>query len=385
MRNSFFAFLLIFIAGTTFVQAQTWVDSLDYYARERYMPPSKYKWTWQKASLLFAMTKQFELVNADNKTVYMNFVQKAMDRKYSKASGKSPNAVASGLGMSFLALHKKGEKYGKASNKIFQDYLKVKRTDNGGISHKKFFKELWDDTIFMIGIYLQNMYLWTGDEKYMDELFLQIDAHREKLLDPATGLWYHGWDGDNRNRCNFCGQSGWSKNPEKRSNEFWGRGNGWVVVTMAETVKTLPVGHPKRAVAEQYLKEMIENLPKVQDVNTGHWYQLPMRPEQAGNYIESSATAMFAYGILVALQENVVEGEEYEKALSRAYEGLRQFSMKEAGGKYLTVINVCKGTCIGNMNYYLKRSANGQKPYGLGMAIVFGRAYENYIKAEAAK
>ncbi len=385
MKNSFFAFLLIFAACTSLAQAQTWVDSLDNYAREKYMPPSKYKWTWQKASLLFAMNKQFDLVAQDKRAVYMDFVQKAMNKKLSKASGSSPNAVASGLGMSFLALHKKGEKYEKASNKIFRDYQKVKRTDNGGISHKKFFKELWDDTIFMIGIYLQNMYLWTGDEKYIDELFLQIDAHREKLSDPATGLWYHGWDGDNRNRCNFCGQSGWSKNPEKRSNEFWGRGNGWVVVTLAETVKTLPKGHPKRATAEAYLKEMIINLPKVQDKNTGHWYQLPMRPEQAGNYIESSATAMFAYGILVALQEQIVEGDEYSDAVARAYDGLRQFSMKDAGNGYLTVINVCKGTCIGDMNYYLKRSANGQKPYGLGMSIVFGRAYENFIRPEVSK
>lgn len=380
----FISFALLTI-GIHVLNAKTWVDSLDHYARNTYMPPQKYKWTWQKASLLFVHTKQADWNEGAQKDLYMDYVRKAIDRKYSKASGKSPNAVASGLGMSFLALNAQGEQYEKASHKIYKDYQKVKRTDNGGISHKRFFKELWDDTIFMIGIYLQKMYLWTGDEKYIDELFLQIDAHREKLLDEKTGLWYHGWDGDNRNRCNFCGQSGWSKNPEKRSNEFWGRGNGWVVVTMAETVLTLPKDHPKRALAETYLKEMIVNLPTVQDTLSGHWYQLPMRPEQVGNYIESSATAMFAYGILVAIQEGIVTDDIFENSIERAYHGLRTHSVKELSNGDLSITNVCKGTCIGDMNYYLKRKANGQKPYGIGMAILFGRAYENHISKTAEK
>lgn len=375
-------FLMMVITG---MHAKTWVDSLDTYAREEYMPPQKFRWTWMKASLLFVHTKQADWDVQNNRDQYMDFVQKSMDKRYGRANGKSPNAVASGLGMSYLSLNQKGEKYEKAALKIFKDYQNVKRTDNGGISHKRLFKELWDDTIFMIGIYLQKMYLWTKDEKYIDELFLQIEAHREKLSNPETGLWYHGWDGDNKNRCNLCGQSGWSKNSEKRSHEFWGRGNGWVVVTMAETVLTLPKDHPKRALAETYLKEMIVNLPTVQDTLSGHWYQLPMRPEQVGNYIESSATAMFAYGILVAIQEGIVTDDIFQNSIERAYHGLRTHSVKELSNGDLSITNVCKGTCIGDMNYYLKRKANGQKPYGIGMAILFGRAYENHISKTAEK
>lgn len=379
MIKTIIPLLLSFYFGINNINAQTWVDSLDTYAREEMMPPSKYKWTWQKAALLFTMCKQYELKVNDNEDTYMDYVQTAMDKKYKRANGKSPNAVASGLGMSFLSLHNKGDKYDQASLKIFNEYLKIKRANNGGVSHKRFFKELWDDTIFMIGIYLQNMYLWTKDEKYIDELFLQINAHRDMLLDKTTGLWVHGWDGDNRNRCNFCGQSGWSKNPEKRSEELWGRGNGWVIVTLAETIKVLPKGHPKRIIAKAYLKEMIKQLPEVQDEITGHWFQLPMRPKQAGNFIESSATAMFAYGILVALQENIVSEDRYKETLALAYKGLREHSVKPIGNGYLGVKNVCKGTCIGDMNYYLNRSAKNQKPYGIAMFILFGRAYEDYL------
>jgi unsaturated rhamnogalacturonyl hydrolase len=379
MKNKVLFSVIVLLFMQSNLQAKTWADSLDVYVREKYMPPAKFRWTWQRASLLFAATKEYEFKSDDQKATYFKYVQKAINKRYGRANGKSPNAVASGLGMSFLAMHDKDEKYKEASNKIYQDYLKVKRADNGGISHKRKYEELWDDTIFMIGIYLQNMFNWTGDEKYIDELFLQINAHREKLRDPATGLWVHGWDGDNKNRCNLCGQTGWSNNDNKRSNEFWGRGNGWVVVTLAELVQTLPKDHPRRAEAEGLLKEMIVNLPKVQDKATGHWYQLPMRPDQAGNYIESSATAMFAYGILIAIQEKIVEGEQYENAVKIAYNGLRDHSIQSAGKSYLTVTNICKGTCIGDMEYYLNRKAKGEKPSGLGMVLLFGAAYDKHI------
>jgi len=376
--KTFGLFLLLTVLGSGQLNANTtWVDSLEVYTMEKYMPPAKFRWTWQRASLLFPFTVRYDQVSAEGQDQYLKYVSKAIDKRYGKANGKSPNAVASGLGMAFLAIVTKDEKYIKASGKIYDDYLKVKRTDNGGISHKRSFKELWDDTIFMVGIFLQNMYKLTGDEKYIDELMLQINAHREKLSDPATGLWYHGWDGDDKKRCNFCGQSGWSNNPEKRSNEFWGRGNGWVVVTLAETVKTLPEGHPHRKTAEAYLKEMIVNLPDVQDRASGHWFQLPMRPEQKDNYIESSATAMFAYGILVALEEGVVKEEKYLKSIQAAYNGLRAHSIREAGNGYLTVKNVCKGTCIGDMEYYLNRKAQSEKPSGIGMFLLFGRAFEH--------
>lgn len=368
--------ILLMILTYSGLKADTWVDSLDHYARNEYMPPSKYHWTWQRAAFLHSMVYQYEIGSADEKVVYLDYVKRAIDGVYNRANGKSPNAVASGLGTAFLARTTQHEKYRTAADKVFSDYLKVKRTDNGGISHKAKFQELWDDTIYMIGIFLQQMYLLTGDEKYIDELLLQVNAHREKLSDPKTGLWYHGWDGDDKNRCNFCGQTGWSNNSEKRSNEFWGRGNGWVVVTLAQTLKVLPETHPQRAVFAGYLKEMVEQLPQVQDKSTGHWFQLPMRPQQEGNYIESSCTAMFAYGILVAVQEGILEGVTYNESVKLAYHGLRTYSTQQNDKGFLTIKNVCKGTCIGDMQYYLDRKAESEKPSGIGMFLLFGRAYE---------
>jgi len=372
--------LLFFIAlaPALFGQESTWVDSLDIYSRTAFLPAEKYHWTWQNAALLNAIKVQHEMQVSDGlskESEYLDYLRTAMDRKLKRANGRTPNAVASGLGMAFLARATGEEKYKKVAAKIYSDYNKIPKTDNGGVSHLKNFKELWDDTIFMVGCYLREMYLLTGDEKYLNELLLQVELHREKLKDDHWGLWYHGWDGDNKDRSNLiCGQKAWSDNPQKRSAEIWGRGNGWVVVTLAETVSALEDSIPQRKKFATYLEEMLIHLPALQDSVTGHWYQLPVRKSEEGNFIESSCTAMFGYGILIALKEGIVEGATYEECVKMAFNGLREHSIQKLDNE-LRTMNVCNGTCIGDKDYYFNRRSKNEKSFGLAMFILFGRAY----------
>lgn len=356
--------------------ATTWADSMDAYARTVFLPAQKYGWTWQKAALLRAMATQYELQIGPDPTVYLDYIRTAMDKTMgSKRAGQNPNTVASGFGLAWMARITGEEKYRMAAEELYLNYLKIPRASNGGVTHLKRYRELWDDTVFMVGIYLLEMYLLTEDEQYLDELLLQLEAHREKLLDEEWGLWVHGWDGDDQKHCSICSQSGWSNNSDKRSQEIWGRGNGWVVVTLTQILESIPRTHPKWTTFASYLEEMLRHLPELQDAVTGHWFQLPVRPKDEGNYIESSCTAMFGYGIAGALRLGIVEGKEYQESLDRAYQGLRRHSIQHKGGSHLTTKNVCKGTCIGNKEYYFKRKAKSEKPFGLGMFILFGRAY----------
>jgi len=329
----------------------------------KFLPAKKYNWTWQHAALLNTIKVQYEMSSGEQQQEYLTYIRKAMDQKLKRVNGKktkTPNAIASG--------------FKRAAHKIFEDYKNIPKTDNGGVSHLKNFKELWDDTIFMISCYLREMYLLTDDEKYLNELLHQVEVHRAKLKDDDWGLWYHGWDGDDKNRSNLiCGQKGWSNNPQKRSTEIWGRGNGWVIVTLAETISALPDSLPQREKLAAYLKEMLEHLPALQDTMTGHWYQLPVRKNEEGNFIESSCTSMFGYGILIGLREEIIEGEVYEKSAKRAFNGLRKYSIRKVNNE-LRTINVCNGTCIGDAEYYFKRRTKREKSFGLGMFILFGRA-----------
>ncbi len=372
--------LLLFIISVQQNFAQTWVDSLDMYAREKYMPPSKFNWTWMKASLVYTMVKQYDNISDENqKKIYLDFVKTAMDKTYKHANGKVPNAVASGLGMAFLYRVTKDIKYKKACDKIYSDYLKIKRTKDGAVSHLPAHRELWDDTVFMIGQFLMELYKATGDEQYLNELFKQISLHREKLQDSTTGLWVHGWDSDHKGHFSFGSQLNWANKTTGKSAEIWGRGNGWVVVTMADLLLSMPKSNPNWNELAGYLKEMIVNLPQLQDKATGHWFQLTARPDEPENYIESSSTAMFAYGISKALQLGLVTDAAYKNSIDLVYHGLRKYSIIQIDEKYITTKNVCKGTCIGDKAYYLKRKVKNEKPYSIGMFINFGRSYNKLL------
>lgn len=354
----------------------SWADSVDNYARQAFLPAKKFRWSWQHAALLRAMTTQYDLQTGPDPEVYLEYVRTAMDKTLGKApAGKNPNGIASGLGLAWLARVTGEAKYRTAAEDLYQKYRDIPRAANGGVTHLRRFRELWDDTVFMVGIYLLEMYLLTEDEQYLDELLLQLEAHREKLLVEEWGLWVHGWDGDEKNHCRLCSQSDWDENPGQRSTEIWGRGNGWVVVTLTQILESIPQTHPHWSTFAGYLEEMLRHLPELQDSSTGHWFQLPVLPGAEGNYIESSCTAMFGYGIAGALRMGIVEGDRYRQSLDLAYRGLRRHSMEHKGGPWLTTTNICTGTCIGDQEYYFKRKAKGEKPFGIGMFILFGRAY----------
>ncbi len=370
-----FVFFLLCIQGLS-GYSQTWVDTLDIYARQSFLPAKNYLWLWTDAALLNTIVKEYDLGGPEKKEVYLNYIKKAMDNTHIVANGRTPNDVASGLGLAFLYRVTKDEKYKKRADKIYSDYLKIRRTKEGGVSHIALFTEYWDDTIFMIGQFLLEMYRATGDKKYLDELVKQIRLHREKLQDKDWGLWYHGWDGDYKNHVTLFSQRHWPDEVTGRSAEMWGRGNGWIVVTLSDALESIPKADPYWNELSGYLKEMILHLPELQDKKTGHWYQLPVRDKDPENFIESSCTAMFSYGIEAALRLRIITDTTYCNSTVLAYQGLRQYSLVPVSEKYLTTQNVCSATCIGNKEYYFKRAVKKGRPYAIGMFIQFGLRYE---------
>jgi rhamnogalacturonyl hydrolase YesR len=85
---------------------------------------------------------------------------------------------------------------------------------------------------------------------------------------------------------------------------------------------------------------------------------------------------MFSYGIEAALRLGIVTDTAYSNSVKLAYKGLRQYSLVPVSEKYLTTQNVCSATCIGNKEYYFKRTVKKGRPYAIGMFIQFGMRYE---------
>ena len=358
------------------INAQTRIDSLDVYGREVFMPATQYKWDWGQATMLNSMVHLYNSKPEAEKKVYLDYIRTAMDLTMKDANGAHPNAVASGHGMAFLAKITGDPRYIEIANKIFADYLTTPRTKAGGVSHRTETIEMWDDTIYMISMFLLEMYRYTGDEKYIDELLKQYLIHKEKLADKKWGLWVHGYDDDNDDYKDRCCQLNWAQmTPERKSIEFWGRGNGWVVMALADALNTVPAKSSSFKVFAKELKEITKSLPALQDKKTGMWYQLPIYPNEQANYVESSCSAMFAYGITIGIQKKVLSKKTFLPVIEKAYTGLQQNATKQ-DGKYLIPTKVCEGTCIGDRAYYFGRKTKEGVNYAIGAYIMFYLEFE---------
>ncbi|MBL7967079.1 MAG: glycoside hydrolase family 88 protein [Prolixibacteraceae bacterium] len=362
------------------IHAQTWADSIDVYGREVFMPADQYKWDWGQATMMNAMVHLYNVKPELQKRIYLNYVKTAMDKTYNDANGLHPNAVASGHGMAFLARITGDPKYKEKADKIYADYLTTPRTKAGGVSHRTETIELWDDTVYMLSMYLLEMYRYTGDEKYLKEFHDQFLLHKEKLADKKWGLWVHGYDDDNDDYKDRCCQLNWAQmTPQRNSIEFWGRGNGWVVMAIADALKTVPANSPYFKTFARELREITKKLPSLQDKETGMWYQLPIYPDNNDNFQESSCTAMFAYGLAIGIDLKILDRNQFMPVVEKAYSGLKKYACRTEDN-YVIPTKVCEGTCIGDRAYYFGRKTKEGVNYAIGAYIMLGLELEELKK-----
>lgn len=351
---------------------QNWGDKLTQYVVEKYMPAHTYIFNWNEAVFLKAAVARCE--QGMDKDYLFPYIQTAIDSTFAEANGHHPNAVVSGLGLAYLA-HTTGEaKYKEKAFEIFEQYKKIPKATNGGVSHRDNVIELWDDTVYMVGEYLMQMYKLTGDKAFLLEAISQLKKHAEKLEDAQTGLWYHGWNNDSAPSLDPCCQAGWDQNPNRRNNEFWGRGNGWILMTLVDLMELLPKDDANYTYLKASFTKKLQTLLPLQDKATGHWYQLPMYPGEKGNFIESSSTAMYAYAAAKGIVLGILPADRYTPMIERAYTGLEANSLQPTGD-YLNMKNICDGTCIGDKQYYYNRGIVNERAYALGIATMF---YDQY-------
>ena len=208
--------------------------------------------------------------------------------------------------------------------------------DNPGPNGLTAETRFWIDDMFMITAVQVQAYRATGEHKYIDRAANEMAAYLEKLQQP-NGLFYHAPD------VPF----------------YWGRGNGWVAVGMAEMLRSLPKDHPKRAqILVSYLK-MMDTLRKYQGAD-GMWKQLIDHPEA---WPETSSTGMFTFAMITGVKNRWLEEKTYGPAARKAWLALTEFINADGD-----IGNVCEGTNkLNDLQYYLDRKRNtgdlhGQAP-----------------------
>ena len=147
----------------------------------------------------------------------------------------------------------------------------------------------------------------TKEDVYRDYRISEFKECTDSLYDRAEGLYYRD-----------CMRIG-----VKESNgakQFWGRGNGWVFGGIPLILNNLPADDPSREYFINIYKEMAEAALRTQDKD-GHWHASLLDPD-AYPYPENSTSAFFCYGLAWGVNNGILQGAKYKKAMKKAWEGL---------------------------------------------------------------
>jgi unsaturated rhamnogalacturonyl hydrolase len=205
---------------------------------------------------------------------------------------------------------------------------------------------VWPDDLYMGGVFLVRWGVFNRNQAFIDDAASNI-VHQAALEEDTDGLWFHGY---------FVN--------EKRHAPFkWGRGNGWVTVTLVETLSAMPPNDPLRPKLIEILTSQINGLKKVQAPD-GMWRQVLDKPEL---WEETSCTAMFAYGIARAVNRGWIDPSNMSVA-RKAFAAIAKNVTPDG-----SVNGTCQGTNIGqDLDYYIKRERPDDDLHGRGPVLLAG-------------
>ncbi len=225
------------------------------------------------------------------------------------------------------------------------------RTREGGLQHIVYNsvndQQMWDDTLMMSVMPLAKIGMLLNRPEYVEEAKYQFLIHTQYLADRETGLWFHGWT--------FDGNHNFAK-------ALWARGNSWITIAIPEFIELvgLPEGDALRRHLISTLDRQAAALARHQDAS-GLWHTLV---DDEGSYLEASATAGFAYGLMKAVRKRYI-GPEYLPVAEKAVRSVID-NISESG----ELRQVSFGTAMGSDLDYYRNIALTSMPYGQAMAIL---------------
>lgn len=225
------------------------------------------------------------------------------------------------------------------------------RTRHGGIQHVVYNNEnhqqLWDDTLMMSVLPLAKIGKLLGRDDYVEEATFQFLTHVQYLMDRETGLWFHGWS--------FEGNHSFAR-------ARWARGNSWLTIVIPDFLELMawPEQHATRRFLLQVLEAQVSALQALQH-ESGLWHTLL---DDRDSYLEASASAGFAYGVLKAVRKRYLPPTFLPMA-EKALHGVT--AQINAEGE---LMQVSFGTAMGNDLDYYRQVPLTSMPYGQAMALL---------------
>lgn len=230
----------------------------------------------------------------------------------------------------------------KALKTLFKQLQNQPRTKEGVYWHKAIYaNQVWLDGIFMGLPFYCNYAVQTMKpkkaEKYLNDAVDQMVKTDYRTYDEKTQLWKHAWDETH--------QQFWANKEDGKSQHCWARALGWYVMAMTECLDAMPENYARRQEVIDLLNKAMKSVVKYQDKKTGVWYDV-LDVKSDKNYLESTASSMFAYVLLKGYRKGYLS-EEYLKAGVKAYNGILKQFIKVNADKTISLTRCCAVSGLG--------------------------------------
>lgn len=352
----------------------TWKDSFS-------LDNKPAKWTYDMGVIL----KGFEATwynTGDAK--YYNYIQQQIDYflnedgtiKTYKQNEYNIDNVNNGRLLLLLYKVTQKDKYLKAAQLLRTQLRNQPRTKEGGFWHKKVYPyQMWLDGLYMGEPFYAEYAAMAHEDSAFDDIANQFIWMEKHARDPKTGLLYHAWDESKEQL--------WANKMTGCSPNFWARAIGWYTCALVDVLEWFPQDHPKRNELVAILNRLVNALEKVQDKQTGLWYDVLGYDGKAKekNYFEASASCQFVYAVAKAVRQGYVPAKKITIA-EKGYAGILKKFIKEEKGQ-LNLYGTVKVSGLGgkpyrngSFNYYMSEPVIVNDPKGIGAFLLAANEME---------
>lgn len=294
---------------------------------------------------------------------------------------KSNYKTAIGLAQEGLVAHNK-------SNSIQAGTLaeKAGNTVVGGWFHKTAYNnQMWLDGAYMGSALLAQIInfnkgtetnVFVSTEADWDMVFKQLNIVWNMCWNANDKLMYHAFEanaGTGTSKSNaetWAGLNGKTKPYTFHSAAYWGRANAWYLMALVDVLEAMKNANQENSTnyttLKQHLADLAAGIAARQDSKTGGWYQVmdknasftassynsnwTGKPASVTNYIETSATAIFAAAYFKAVRCGLLESTtqyDYKTIAKNAFEGLvNNYTYLDANGD-MQIWGSCRSAGLG--------------------------------------
>lgn len=256
----------------------------------------------------------------------------------------------------------------------------------GGWFHKTAYdNQMWLDGAYMGSALLAQIVNFNGTGSNVfgsttttnwDMVFKQLNIVWNMCWNSTDKLMYHAFEANagtgtsNSHADTWAGLNGKTKPYTFHSAAYWGRANAWYLMALVDVLEAMKNASQESTnnytTLKQHLADLAAGIAARQDSKTGGWYQVmdkdasftatsynsnwSGKPASVTNYIETSATAIFAAAYFKAVRCGLLESTtqyDYKTIAKNAFEGLvNNYTYLDANGD-MQIWGSCRSAGLG--------------------------------------